>query len=45
MFATRLASAFIVGAASQTLVTLPKGKGFKKTIIEERGDTEKSGEL
>merc|ERR1740139_895717 len=44
-FATRLANAFIIGAADQTLVTLPKGKGIKKTILEERDEAVKRGEL
>jgi len=45
VFATRLANAFVIGAAGQALVTLPKGKGIKRTIIEERSDAEKRGEL
>jgi len=45
-FATRLQNAFVIGASNQTLlVTLPKGKGIKKTILEERADAEKRGEL
>merc|ERR1711862_352701 len=35
-FATRLHNAFVIGTADNLLVSLPKGKGIKKTIIEER---------
>jgi len=44
-FATRLKNAFVIGSASETLVSLPKGSGIKKTILEEREDAVKRGEL
>lgn len=35
-FATRLANVFIIGKDEDLAVTLPKGKGIKLTILEER---------
>jgi small subunit ribosomal protein S4e len=35
VFATRQSNIFVIGKGSVSLVTLPKGKGVKKTIIEE----------
>merc|ERR1712189_109271 len=35
-FATRLSNIFIVGKGNKAMVTLPKGKGVRLTISEER---------
>lgn len=45
VFATRLANAFVIGTANQALISLPKGKGIRKTILEERADAVKRGDL
>lgn len=44
-FATRLANVFIIGSGSTPQVTLPKGGGVKKTIIQERSEAEAAGRL
>mmetsp|Transcript_112365 Transcript_112365/g.324591 ORF Transcript_112365/g.324591 Transcript_112365/m.324591 type:complete len:261 (-) Transcript_112365:35-817(-) len=44
-FATRLSNVFVIGTGSKPLVTLPKGRGIKKTIIEERSEAEAAGRL
>ncbi|XP_072022462.1 small ribosomal subunit protein eS4-like [Amphiura filiformis] len=36
MFATRMSNVFIIGKGSKCLVSLPKGKGIRLTIAEER---------
>ena len=36
VFATRLANVFVIGKGNKPLVSLPKRKGIKKTIMEER---------
>merc|ERR1711908_125823 len=38
MFATRLGNVFVIGQGSQPMVSLPKRKGIKKSIIEERAE-------
>jgi len=35
-FATRLSNVFIIGKGTKSLVTLPKRKGVKLTILEEK---------
>jgi len=35
-FATRISNIFVIGQGSKPLVSLPRGKGVKHTIIEER---------
>jgi hypothetical protein len=35
-FATRLGNVFVIGNESRPLVSLPKGKGIKLNILEER---------
>merc|ERR1712216_913641 len=35
-FATRLGNVFVIGKDQDLLVTLPKGKGVKLSVIEER---------
>ena len=37
-FATRLANVFVIGSGNRPLISLPKRKGLKKTILEERSD-------
>ena len=45
-FATRLANVFVIGASSgKPLVSLPKGNGIKKTILEERAEAEAAGRV
>lgn len=34
-FATRLSNVFVIGKGTKSLVTLPSGKGIKKSILEE----------
>ena len=47
VFATRLQNVFVIGASSaaKPFVSLPKGNGIKKTIIEERAEAEAAGRL
>ena len=35
-FSTRIDNVFVVGSGGKPLITLPKGKGIRKTILEER---------
>lgn len=35
-FATRLGNVFVIGNESRPLVSLPRGKGIKLSILEER---------
>jgi len=35
-FATRLMNVFVIGKGTKSLISLPKGKGVKKTILEEQ---------
>lgn len=35
-FATRIGNVFVIGAGNKALISLPKGKGVKLTISEER---------
>lgn len=44
-FATRLSNAFVIGSGSQSQVSLPKGRGIKKTILQERAEAEARGDL
>jgi len=45
VFSTRLNNCFIIGNGSEAIVSLPKGKGIKKTILQERAEAEARGEL
>lgn len=36
VFATRLSNVFIIGKGAKTYISLPKGKGVKMSIAEER---------
>jgi len=40
VFATRIQNVFVIGSGGAPLVSLPKGKGIKLSIIEERDDKE-----
>lgn len=44
-FATRLGNVFIIGSANQPQVSLGKGRGIKKTILQERAEAEARGDL
>jgi small subunit ribosomal protein S4e len=44
-FATRLQNVFVIGSGQKPEVSLPKGRGIKKTIIEERSDAEAAGRI
>lgn len=45
-FSTRLSNVFVIGTAtSGPLITLPKGNGIKKSIIQERSEKQARGEL
>merc|ERR1719163_2518594 len=43
VFATRLGNVFVIGEGSTAMVSLPKRKGLKKTILEERADRPPKG--
>lgn len=43
MFATRLGNVFVIGEGTSPMVSLPKRKGIKKTIIEERNERPPKG--
>merc|ERR1712031_5853 len=38
IFATRLGNVFVIGEGNKPMVSLPKRKGIKKTILEERAE-------
>merc|ERR1712087_1052310 len=40
-FATRQSNVFVIGSGDHPQVTLPKGRGIKKTIIQERAEAER----
>jgi small subunit ribosomal protein S4e len=44
-FATRVSNVFVIGSGNEPQITLPKGRGIKKTIIEERDEAEAAGRL
>jgi len=44
-FATRLGNVFVIGSGSTPQVSLPKGRGIKKTILQERQEAEAAGRL
>jgi len=43
-FATRTSNVFVIGKGSKSLVSLPRGKGVKRTILEEASASEKRKE-
>jgi len=44
-FATRQSNVFIIGSGDHAQVSLPKGRGIKKNIMQERAEAEARGEL
>lgn len=44
-FATRLGNIFVIGSGNHPQITLPKGRGIKKTIHQERDEREAAGLL
>ena len=42
-FATRLTNVFVIGEGTSPLISLPKRKGIKKSIIEERAERPPKG--
>lgn len=44
-FATRLSNVFVIGSGTTPQISLPKGRGIKKTIIQERTEAEAAGRL
>jgi ribosomal protein S4E len=44
-FATRLGNVFAISSDNAPQITLPKGRGIKKTILQERAEAEARGEL
>lgn len=44
-FATRLQNVFVIGSGQKPSVSLPKGRGIKKTILQERAEAEAAGRL
>jgi len=44
-FATRLTNVFVIGSGQKPSVSLPKGRGIKKTILQERNEAEEAGRL
>jgi small subunit ribosomal protein S4e len=44
-FATRQTNVFVIGSGDHPQITLPKGRGIRKTIIQERAEAEARGDL
>jgi len=44
-FATRLSNVFVIGSGNTPLISLPKGRGIKKNILEEREEAEAAGRI
>jgi small subunit ribosomal protein S4e len=44
-FATRLGNCFVIGTGTTPQVSLPKGRGIKKDIMQERADAEAAGRI
>mmetsp|Transcript_5833 Transcript_5833/g.6724 ORF Transcript_5833/g.6724 Transcript_5833/m.6724 type:complete len:298 (+) Transcript_5833:37-930(+) len=44
-FVTRLHNVFVIGSGNHPQVSLPKGRGIKKTILQERAEAEARGDL
>jgi len=45
VFATRLSNVFVIGSGNHPQVTLPKGRGIKKNILQERAEAVTRGDL
>jgi small subunit ribosomal protein S4e len=44
-FATRMGNVFVIGNGQKPEITLPKGRGIKKTILQERAEAEEAGRI
>mmetsp|Transcript_1833 Transcript_1833/g.1242 ORF Transcript_1833/g.1242 Transcript_1833/m.1242 type:complete len:83 (+) Transcript_1833:3-251(+) len=44
-FSTRLGNVFVIGSGNHPQITLAKGRGIKKTIMQERDEAKARGEL
>ena len=44
-FATRLGNIFVLGSGNHPQITLPKGRGIKKNILQERAEAEARGDI
>jgi len=44
-FATRQTNVFVIGSGDHPQITLPKGRGVRKTILQERAEAEARGDL
>lgn len=44
-FATRLGNIFVIGSGNHPQITLPKGRGIKKDILQERAEAEARGDI
>jgi small subunit ribosomal protein S4e len=44
-FATRLSNVFVIGSGQQPQISLPKGRGIKKSILQEREEAQQAGRL
>lgn len=44
-FATRLKNVFAIGNGTKPEISLPKGRGIKKTILQERNEAEQAGRI
>lgn len=45
VFCTRLANCFVIGSGSTPQVSIPKGRGIKKSILQERAEAEAAGRI
>ena len=45
VFCTRQANCFVIGSGQTPQVSLPKGRGIKKSILQERAEAEAAGRL
>jgi small subunit ribosomal protein S4e len=45
IFATRLGNVFAIGSGGTPQISLPKGRGISKTIIQERNEAEAAGRI
>ena len=44
-FATRLGNVFVIGSGQKPSITLPKGRGIKKSILQERDEAVAAGRI
>jgi len=45
VFSTRLGNVFVIGSGTTPQIGLPKGRGIKKTILQERAEAEAAGRI